>query len=195
MIPKNELYPIFLKASQLSILIVGGGNVALEKLTFLLKSSPNANVLLVSKTFNKEVLTLVKKYDISTVKAAYNPSTLKNKQIVIAATNNPEVNKQIYQDAKAKNILINVADTPNLCDFYLGSIVTKGALKIAISTNGTSPTLAKRLRQLFEEILPDEIAELTQNLKVYRQKLKPDFKEKVSHLNRLTKKLINQKSL
>ncbi len=195
MIPKNELYPIFLKASQLNILIVGGGNVALEKLTFLLKSSPNANVLLVSKTFNKEVLTLVKKYDISTVKAAYNPSTLKNKQIVIAATNNPEVNKQIYQDAKGKNILINVADTPDLCDFYLGSIVTKGALKIAISTNGTSPTLAKRLRQLFEEILPDEIAELTQNLKVYRQKLKPDFKEKVSHLNRLTKKLINQKSL
>ena len=195
MIPKNELYPIFLKASQLSILIVGGGNVALEKLTFLIKSSPNANVLIVSKTFNKEVLSLAKKYDISTVKASYNPSTLKNKQIVIAATNNPEVNKQIYQDTKAKNILINVADTPNLCDFYLGSIVTKGALKIAISTNGTSPTLAKRLRQLFEEILPDEIAELTQNLKVYRQKLKPDFKEKVSHLNRLTKKLINQKPL
>lgn len=192
---RNELYPIFLKASQLNILIVGGGKVALEKLTFLLKSSPNANVLVLSVEFDKAIIELSKTKTFTQVKAPYSKLALKNKQIVIAATNNKVVNKQIYNDAKAKNVLINVADTPDLCDFYLGSIVTKGALKMAISTNGTSPTLAKRLRQLFEEILPDEIAELTQNLSTYRRKWKPDFKEKVSHLNRLTKKLINQKSL
>jgi len=192
---RNELYPIFLKASQLNILIVGGGKVALEKLTFLLKSSPNANVLVLSVEFDKAIIELSKTKTFTQVKAPYSKLALKNKQIVIAATNNKVVNKQIYNDAKAKNVLINVADTPDLCDFYLGSIVTKGALKMAISTNGTSPTLAKRLRQLFEEILPDEIAELTQNLSTYRRKWKPDFKEKVSHINRLTKKLINQKSL
>jgi len=192
---KNELYPIFLKASQLNILIVGGGKVALEKVSFLLKSSPNANVLIISKEFKKGLIVLIKKHNISFVKAAYNKSALKNKQIVIAATNNKVVNKQIYRDAKTKNILINVADTPELCDFYLGGIVTKGSVKIAISTNGASPTLAKRLRQLFEEIVPDEISELTQNLNAYRKILKPDFEQKVNHLNRLTKNLINRKAL
>jgi len=164
MIKKNKLYPIFLKASQLNILIVGGGKVALEKLSFLLKSSPNANVLIISKEFKEDLFSLIKKHNISFVKAAYNKSALKNKQIIIAATNNIEVNKQIYNDAKTENILINVADTPELCDFYFGGIVTKGPIKIAISTNGASPTLAKRLRQFFEEILPDEISELTKNL-------------------------------
>lgn len=192
---KNELYPIFLKASQLNILIVGGGKVALEKVSFLLKSSPNANVLIISKEFKEDLFFLIKEHNIPFVKSAYNISVLKNKQIVIAATNNKEVNKQIYRDAKAENILINVADTPELCDFYLGGVVTKGSVKIAISTNGTSPTLAKRLRQLFEEILPDEISELTQNLKAYRKILNPDFEQKVSHLNRLTKNLINRKAL
>lgn len=192
---KNELYPIFLKASQLNILIVGGGKVALEKVSFLLKSSPNANVLIISKEFEGGLFFLIKKHNIPFVKAAYNILALKNKQIVIAATNNIEVNKQIYSDAKAENILINVADTPELCDFYLGGIVTKGPVKIAISTNGTSPTLAKRLRQLFEEVLPDEISELTQNLNAYRKKLKPDFEKKVSHLNRLTENLIKRKAL
>ena len=88
-------------------------------------------------------------------------------------------------------MLINVADKPALCDFYLGGIVTKGDLKIAISTNGKSPTVAKRLRQLFEAILPDTIDELLQNLQTYRQQLKGNFEEKVATLNQLTASLIN----
>jgi len=187
---QNNLYPIFLKLSQLNILIVGGGKVATEKLIFLLKSSPNANILLVSKDFDSKLLKLVKIHNIPTVKAAYNKSTLKNKQIIIAATNDKNINRQIYQDAKAQNILINVVDTPDLCDFYLGSIITKGNVKIAISTDGKSPILSKRLRQFFENFLPDDLEELSQNLNQYRQSLKSDFEKKVSDLNRLTKKLI-----
>jgi len=190
---KNQLYPIFLKASQLNMLIVGGGKVALEKLNFLLKSSPNANVLVVSKDFDQELLKLIEDYHVPFVRSAYNKSTLKNKQIIIAATNNKNINQQIYQDAKAKNILINVADTPDLCDFYLGSIVTKGNIKLAISTNGKSPTLAKRLRQFFEEILPDDIDELAENLNTYRKTLKKNFQEKVTTLNKLTKGMIDKK--
>ena len=108
-------------------------------------------------------------------------------QIIIAATNDKSLNKAIYDVAKSKNILINVADTPDLCDFYLGSIVTKGDLKIAISTNGKSPTLAKRMREMFENILPENIDELLQNLQNYRQQLKGNFEEKVNQLNELTK--------
>ncbi|VAW26831.1 Precorrin-2 oxidase @ Sirohydrochlorin ferrochelatase activity of CysG, partial [hydrothermal vent metagenome] len=128
---KNELYPVFLKVSQLNVLIVGGGNAAYEKLTFLLKSSPKAKVLIVSPAFKSSLLELIKTYNVSILKEKYSKVVLKNKQIVIAATNNKQVNKQIYIDAKNENILINVVDTPTLCDFYMGGIVTKGNVKIA----------------------------------------------------------------
>ena len=187
---QNELYPIFLKVSQLNVLIVGGGTVALEKLTFLLKSSPNAKVLVVSKEFDENLLKLIAEHNVSIVTASYNKSALKNKQLVIAATNNKQVNKQIYLDAKSENILINVADTPEFCDFYLGGVVTKGNIKIAISTNGKSPTLAKRLRQFFEEVIPENIDDLANNLNSFRKTIKGNFQEKVNTLNNLTKGII-----
>ncbi len=190
---QNELYPIFLKVHQLNVLIVGGGNVALEKLTFLLKSSPNAKVALIAIEFSKEVLALAKKHNILTMHRPYTSNILHKQHIVIAATDDVEVNKQIYRDAKAKQLLVNVADTPDLCDFYLGGIVTKGNIKVAISTNGKSPTMAKRLRQFFEAVLPDELDDLAKNLNQFRKGIKGDFALKVTKLNTLTKGLLIQK--
>jgi len=187
---QNELYPIFLKVSELEVLIVGGGNVGLEKLTFLLKSSPNAKVTVVSINFLPELIALAKKHSVEIIEAAYHNSFLKGKHIVIATTNNVAVNIQVYQDCKQKNILVNVADNPPYCDFYMGGIVTKGNIKIAISTNGKSPTLAKRLRQFFEEVIPDNINELAENINSYRKTTSGTFSEKVKALNELTKSLL-----
>ncbi|MDJ0645470.1 MAG: bifunctional precorrin-2 dehydrogenase/sirohydrochlorin ferrochelatase [Flavobacteriaceae bacterium] len=187
---KNELYPIFLKVSELNVLIVGGGNVALEKLTFLLKSSPNAKVALIAMDFSKEVLELAKKYNILTMQRPYSKNILYKQHIVIAATNDTNVNRQMYNDAKAKQLLINVADTPELCDFYLGGIVTKGNIKVAISTNGKSPTMAKRLRQFFEAVIPEEVDDLAKNLNKFRKTIKGDFSRKVTTLNKLTESLV-----
>ncbi|WP_298418573.1 bifunctional precorrin-2 dehydrogenase/sirohydrochlorin ferrochelatase [uncultured Kordia sp.] len=190
---KNELYPIFLKAHQLNILIVGGGNVGLEKLTFLLKSSPNANVTLVAPYIKEEVRRLAKKHlSVALIKDAYAKLYLDEKHIVIAATDNQEVNLNIFSDAKQRNLLVNLADQPQYCDFYLGGIVTKGNVKIAISTNGKSPTTAKRLRQFFEQVIPESINELVQNLHSYRKTLKNDFEYKVDTLNELTETLLNK---
>lgn len=190
---KNELYPIFLKVHQLNVLIVGGGNVAFEKLTFLLKSSPNAKVALIALEFSKEVLDLAKNHNVLTMQRPYSSNILHKQHLVIAATNHLDVNKQIYKDAKRKQLLVNVADTPELCDFYLGGIVTKGNIKVAISTNGKSPTMAKRLRQFFEAVLPDEIDDLSQNLHKFRKTIKGDFALKVTKLNTLTKGLLVEK--
>ena len=88
--------------------------------------------------------------------------------------------------------MVNVADTPDLCDFYLGGIVTKGNVKIAISTNGKSPTTAKRLRQLLEEVIPEDINELVENINKYRETLKGDFEYKVETLNKLTEGLVEK---
>ena len=87
---------------------------------------------------------------------------------------------------------MNVADNPPYCDFYMGGIVTKGNIKIAISTNGKSPTLAKRLRQFFEEVIPENINDLAENLNSFRKTIKGDFQEKVDTLNDLTKGIINK---
>jgi precorrin-2 dehydrogenase/sirohydrochlorin ferrochelatase len=190
---RNELYPIFLKASQLNILIVGGGNVALEKLTFLLKSSPNAHVEMVALVFREETISLAKKFDVEMHLDAYHNGYLNGKHIVIATTDQVMVNEQVYHDCRARNILVNVADNPPFCDFYMGGIVTKGNVKVAISTNGKSPTTAKRLRQFFEDVIPDNIDDLVKNLNEFRKTIKGDFEEKVETLNEFTKGLVTKK--
>ena len=190
----NTLYPIFLKTENFHILIVGGGFVGTEKLSFILKNSPESNITLVAKEISPEIRSIVdRRPSIVLIEKAFESSDLENKQLAIAATADKALNESIYRAAKEKNILINVADTPKLCDFYLGSIVTKGDLKIAISTNGKSPTLSKRLREFFEEILPENINDLILNLNHYRKTLKGNFEEKVNALNEITKSF-NKKS-
>ena len=189
---RNQLFPIFLKAERLHFLIVGGGEVGLEKVSFLLKSSPAAQVTMVARWFREEVKDLAASHHLTLIERAYHPSDLEGKDIVIAATDDSSVNRNVYEACRSKNILANVADTPDICSFYLGGVVTKGHLKIAISTNGKSPTTAKRLRQFFEEVIPEDIHELLINLHQYRKKLQLDFKQKVDHLNDLTQKLIER---
>jgi len=126
------------------------------------------------------------------VQRAFQTEDLEGEDVVIVATENHALNRRIRDEAKAKKILVNVADTPDLCDFYLGSIVTKGDLKIAISTNGKSPTFAKRLREFFEEALPDDLQQLLDNLNEVRSKLKGDFAHKVKKLNEITSNLISK---
>ncbi|AUC86162.1 siroheme synthase [Polaribacter sp. ALD11] len=189
---QNELYPIFLKTQQLETLIVGGGFVALEKLSFLLKSSPNSKVTMVSPFFREETQELANKFGIQMLVDEYQKVYLSNKNIVIATTDNVAVNIKVYKDCKEKNILVNVADNPPYCDFYMGGIVTKGNVKIAISTNGKSPTTAKRLRQFFEDVLPENIDDLVKNLNAYRKTIKGNFEEKVEKLNEFTKSLVEK---
>jgi len=189
----NELYPIFLKVSQLNTLVVGAGKIGLEKLTFLLKSSPHSHVTVVAKEVCGEVRTLTAKHaHVTVVEDAYHEKYLAGKHIVIAATNDRATNQKIHADAKERYLLVNVADTPELCDFYLGGIVTKGNVKIAISTNGKSPTTAKRLRQFLEEVIPDDINEMVENLNLYRDSLKGDLEYKVEALNKLTEGLLGK---
>ena len=190
---RNNLYPIFLKAKALDVLIIGGGNVAEEKLHFLLKSSPDAKVTIVSPMFREGTLSLANSFDVELIHDTYNNSFLKGKHLVTATTDIPEVNVEVYNDCKARHILVNVADNPPYCDFYMGGIVTKGHVKIAISTNGQSPTTAKRLRQFFEDVIPENVDDLVQNLNEFRKTIKGDFEHKVQTLNEFTKGLISKK--
>ncbi|WP_439129124.1 precorrin-2 dehydrogenase/sirohydrochlorin ferrochelatase family protein [Polaribacter sp.] len=189
---RNNLYPIFLKSKNLNFLIVGGGFVAEEKLTFLLKSSTDAKVTMVSPMFREDTIELAKKGCVTLVKDTYQKKYLQGRHIVVATTDIPEVNVQVWKDCRAEAKLVNVADNPPYCDFYMGGIVTKGNVKVAISTNGKSPTTAKRLRQFFEDVIPENVDDLVKNLNEYRKTIKGNFEEKVEKLNEFTKSLVEK---
>lgn len=189
----NTLYPVFLKLEQLQVLLVGAGNVALEKLESLLRNTPKASITIVAPQVKDELRAFIKKFPgCVLLERAYEESDLQNKQLVICATDDRPLHIKIKQQANAARLLVNVADTPELCDFYLGSIVQKGNLKIAISTNGKSPTVAKRVKEMLNETLPAEIDELLHNIQQVRNTLSGDFAEKVKQLNELTKLLIKK---
>jgi precorrin-2 dehydrogenase/sirohydrochlorin ferrochelatase len=187
---RNELYPIFLKLHNINVLIVGGGNVGLEKLSFMLKSSPNANVEVVAPKFLPELEALVEKHpSVKLTQAKFKKKMLKKRNMVIACTDDFKVNKRVYDLSRKRYLICNIADTPDLCDYYLGGIVTKGNVKIAISTNGKSPTTAKRLREFFDEVIPEDIDKMVENLNEYRKTLKGNFEEKVQKMNEITEGL------
>ncbi len=184
----NTLFPVFFKLEQLHVLLIGGGNVALEKLQAIVNNAPKTKVTVVAREVFDAFKNEAAKYDtINIIVGEYMPHYLDNCDLVIAAVNDIPTSERIRNDAKQKGKLINVADKPELCDFYLGSIVTKGNLKLAISTNGKSPTVAKRLKEVFSELLPEELEQVLDNLQQIRNKLKGDFTEKVKQLNELTK--------
>lgn len=183
----NTLFPIFLKLENLSCLVIGGGNVGLEKVAALLKSSSHAGITLVAGTIKAEIKSLATQHNnLTLVERDFEWSDLDNKNIVILATDNIELHTEIYALARERKILINVADTPSLCDFYLGAVVTKGNLKLGISTNGKSPTMAKRIREFFEEVLPESTDDLVNNMHAVRTRIKGDFALKVHVLNEIT---------
>ncbi len=191
---QNPLYPIFLKLHQLEMLIVGAGEVGYEKLSFILKSSPEAKITVIAPQVSSKIDNLLEGKDthVTIIKKKFELSDVAGKDLIIAATNIKALNKTIQQVAKAHKILVNVADTPDLCDFYLGAIVTRGNLKVAISTNGKSPTFAKRFRQFLEAALPLDTDNLLDNLKIIRDRLAGDFYYKVKKLNELTASLLEK---
>ena len=185
--PKNQLFPIFVKMHQLQLLIVGGGYVGLEKVTAVLENSPHADITLVSPEIRDEIVEFSKLYpNLKLVYKRFETQDLNEKDLVIVATNDKPLNQQIKGLARERRIITNVADTPDFCDFYLGSVVKKGSLKLAISTNGKSPTLAIRIREVLEDAFPDELEQVFDNLREIRQTLTGDFTEKVRQLNEIT---------
>jgi len=184
---RNNLFPIFVKLEELQTLIVGGGNVAIEKITGLLKSSPKAGITVVAGKIRDEIKDLAKSNKkIRLIERNFRIRDFQYKDLVILATDDTKLHERIKVLGRKKRILINVADTPHLCDFYLGSVVTKGNIKIGISTNGKSPTIAKRMREYFEDILPEDTEALLANMQNIRDKIKADFSEKVRVLNDIT---------
>jgi siroheme synthase-like protein len=194
--PGNPLFPVFLKLNHLHTVLIGAGNVGLEKLAAIVHNSPEAKVTVIAQAFLPEIHILAAEYKGIIVKQkTFTATDLDDANIVVAATNDAELNTYIRDSAHERQLLVNVADKPELCDFYLGAIVQKGDLKIAISTNGKSPTVAKRLKEVLNEGLPAEIDTTLQQLSQLRNSLNGDFAEKVKTLNEITAVLVGEKGI
>lgn len=185
----NQLFPVFLKLEKLNLLLVGGGNVAMEKLGAILGNSPGANIKLVAGEINPAVMEVLSSRGIPFEKRFFIPADLEGVDLAVIAINDRNASAAIQQACRNKRVLTNVADTPEHCDFYLSSVVQKGNLKIAISTNGKSPTIAKRVKEVLNEVFPEEMEDVLGNMEKIRNTLSGDFAEKVRQLNDITRTL------
>lgn len=190
---KNTLFPIFLKTDTFNFLVVGGGKIGLEKTETLLRQNSLVKIKIIAKQISTDLWRLLKEYPhIEWNERSFEYSDLSAIDFLIITTENSVLNSEIKVKANERGILVNAADQPDLCDFYLGSIVNKGHLKIAISTNGKSPVLARRLREHLEVAIPNNIHKSIENLNAFRQQHKGDIQAKLNSLNEATAILVNQ---
>jgi uroporphyrin-III C-methyltransferase len=163
------MLPIFLKLTGRRCLLVGAGNVALEKIGSLLKTGLRLTVI--APEARPEVREFASHGKLEWIQRQFDPTDLDGNFLVIAATDSPAVNAAVYQGCVERNIICNsVDDIPN-CDFYFGSVVARGDLQIAISTAGESPAVAQRLRREIDEQLPEDLGEWLSNLGQLRREV------------------------
>jgi siroheme synthase-like protein len=143
-----SLFPAFLKLHSRRVLVVGGGSIAAQKVPGLLEAG--AHVHVVSPQLSPQLAEWVRNRQIDWSPKPFEPSDLDGAFLVVAATSLRDLNAHVYREADQRNILCNAVDDIDHCHFYYGSIVQRGDLQIAISTNGKSPALAQRLRKELE---------------------------------------------
>ena len=177
-------YPINLKIDYMKIVIIGGGKVAYRKcMNFL---AFNKKVLVVSKEFVKEFEEIKEQVEI--VKGAYNEKYIKDAFVVVAATNNKEVNREIGIYCRQHNKLVNVVDDKELSNFTVPSFVKRGDLLLSVSTGGKSPSLSRKIRKDLEEVYDDGYEEYVELLGQAREMIienTSDIKERRKRLKEL----------
>jgi precorrin-2 dehydrogenase/sirohydrochlorin ferrochelatase len=166
----NTLFPMFVNLKNRLCTVVGGGKVALRKILALLECQ--ASVRVIAPTSVQRIIHLSHAKNIDLREQPYQKCDITDSFLVIAATNDAEVNKQIYQDCTTLHILCNVVDHPDLCHFYVPAVYQCGDLKIAISTNGISPVLAKKIKAELSETYPEEFLPYLKYLQKIRETVK-----------------------
>jgi uroporphyrin-III C-methyltransferase/precorrin-2 dehydrogenase/sirohydrochlorin ferrochelatase len=146
----SALYPVFLKLDGLPVVVVGGGNVAAGKLDGLLAAGARVTVIA------PKVVDAIRERDVTVVELEFEPAHLDRARWVVAAAT-PEVNRQVAAAATARGLFVNAVDEPATATAYLGGVVRRGPVEIAISTGGLAPALAGLLREALDAVLPDEL--------------------------------------
>jgi siroheme synthase-like protein len=167
---QTPYYPMFLNISGRRCVVIGGGRVALRKVRALLEHG--ASIEVISPDLCPELIEMAEKGQIRTFRRNYRPGDLQNAFIAIATTNNGNINRQIVNEARSEAVLVNVADDPENSDFIVPSYARRGEVTVAVSTNGISPALARKIRTRLEKELGDEYASLAHLIGEVRAEVK-----------------------
>ena len=154
-------YPVFLEMKERRCLVIGGGLVAERKVATLVEAGARVSVIAPELTTNLAAWS--QRESIHAITRAYRPGDLAGYEMVFVATDVPQVNAAVYEEGKSRGIWVNAADDPAHCDFILPSVLRRGALKVAVSTGGESPALARTVREELESYLSHDyvvVAEL-----------------------------------
>src|SRR5581483_3554005 len=178
-------FPIFLRLQGARVLVVGGGEVAARKIRLL--QSAGARIEIVAHELNEELAALVEKNGASKVAAEFEAAQLRGCRLVIAATSDHGLNERVAQAADAAGIPVNVVDDRSRGTFITPSVVQRGPITIAISTAGSAPVLARRLRERLETLLPAEYGRIAE----FMEKHRPRVKEEVEDGRRLWERFLD----
>ena len=171
----HSYYPAFLNLQGKRVVVVGGGKVAERKILALLKAG--ADVTVISPEITKRIAGEKLKGRVKHISRQYRRGDSRKAFLVIAATSSQEINRRVSEEAPC---LVNVVDTPSLCNFIVPSVIQRGMLTIAISTGGVSPALSKSIRKELQKLYGHEFAEYLRILKKIRQKAIKEIKNKKS---------------
>lgn len=170
----NEYLPINLSLDNKKFLVAGGGQVACRKIDLLAKRG--VHLTIVAKKMDPKIIEL-EQHSLAYLKQKeYEASDLEGMDYVIAATNDADINKRIYDDCQERNILVNVVDDPNHCDFIFPSILRRGPITFTVSTAGKAPFLSAFLRQIMENAFSEEWMTIGEMASKYRKHVRKTFK-------------------
>ena len=164
-------YPIFVEVHERPVLVIGGGNVGVDKVTTLLRAEAT-NVTVISPELNAEMQAHVEAGRVRLVPRAYEPGDIAGYEMVFAATDDRSANARIRAEGRQRGIWVNAADDPVNCDFILPSVVRRGPITIGISTGGGSPAMARRVREELSDYFTEDFEALADLLAEVRRELK-----------------------
>lgn len=184
-------YPIFLELGGRRAVIIGGGAVAVRKAQVLLAAG--ARLVVVAEHVDDMLTDLCARSDVKLIRSKYSKNYLAGAVLTIAATNNRPVNRQVYKDCQELEILCNVVDDPELCDFFVPAVVKRGDLQIAIGTEGYCPAYAGHLRKKLEKAFTEKHGEFLIELESLRKRIIKDISNPADR-KALLGKLVDDKS-
>jgi len=184
-----SFFPMFMDMENLKVLVVGGGNIATEKLEKLVDFTKEITVI--ASEVSIEANTLIREHCLTLYQRAYSKGDIQGFDIVIVATDTVDLHKAIYEESRGSRILVNSVDNTEYCDFIFPSYVKKDDLTIAFSTGGASPAFAKHIRRHFEKIIPDSVGVFLEKMKALRSTM-PKGPERMKYFDEMVEKYFKE---
>ena len=182
-------FPSYLQLEEKRILLVGGGAIALEKLEKIVDFTDSVNII--TKESTDEFKLFAHRFGIDIEHRAYSIGDIDGYDIVIVATDTQELHREIYEESRSSRILVNSVDNTKYCDFIFPSYIKRGDLTISVSTSGSSPAMAKRVRLYLEGLIPSNIGEFLSKMRALRSTM-PKGKERMKYFEQISDKYMQE---